>query len=127
MSPALGERRRAFASRQSSVLIITLFFVALITIIIAGFLTNMRIEKYTAKSHLNGVLAGLYAEAGIDTALTRLHGVMADTNRFWATEAGRIYASNAGTNAFVTNIVDLSSGPWTNAAAPSSQDQGVDL
>ncbi len=127
MSPALGERRRVFASQQSSVLIITLFFVALITIIIAGFLTNMRIEKNTARSHLNGVLAGLYAEAGIDTALTRLHGVMGDTNRFWATEGGRIYASNAGTNAFVTNVVDLSSGPWTNAAAPASQDQGVDL
>jgi hypothetical protein len=127
MSPSLGERRRLFAAQQSSVLIITLFFVALITIIIAGFLTNMRIEKTTARSHLNGVLAGLYAEAGIDTALTRLHGVMGDTNRFWTTEGGRIYASNAGTNAFVTNVVDLSSGPWTNAAAPSSQDQGVDL
>lgn len=127
MSLSLGERNRAFASQKSSVLIITLFFVALITIIIAGFLTNMRIEKVTARSHLNGVLAGLYADAGINTALTRLHGVMADTNRFWVTQAGRIYASNPGTNAFVTNVVDLSSGPWTNAAAPTSQDQGVDL
>ncbi len=101
---------RRMSDRTSSALVLTLFFIALISILLVGFLASMRLETVSSRSHLKGVEAGIYALAGLDTAEARLYSVLSDPSRTWITEGGALMASPSGTNQPVTTLVDLSSG-----------------
>lgn len=120
--PFHKQRMTLRSTRRSSALVITLFFVCLMTIIVVGFLTSMRLETFSARSHFNGVVADLYAQEATDAAVARIYYATSDTNRFWVTQPGRLYVSPPLTNLPVTTLVDLSSGEEPNNASPPTNE-----
>lgn len=108
----------SFPARRGSALIITLALLVLVTVLVLGFLTRAQLDVVSSRSHLSGVEAQLYAQAGVDMATSQLRTVIGDTNRFWVSQPGRLTTSPPGTNQPVGTVVELSSGTAaTNAAA----------
>ncbi len=114
-------RLRPRPGARASALIVTLVMVVLMTILLIGFVTSMRFDVASAHAHLQRVCAGVYAQSGVDMAVARLNAATSGTNRFWATQPGRLVVSGSGSNSPVDTVVDLSSG------LASTPDEGVDL
>lgn len=101
-----------------------MLMVSLLAVLMVGFVGSMRWEIFSARTHLGGVRASFFAQAGVDLALTRMTNELSDTTRFWVSQPGRIMMSPKGTVQPANVYVDLSSG-----AAPLSAtaDQAADL
>ncbi|MDE1171846.1 MAG: hypothetical protein PW734_11685 [Verrucomicrobium sp.] len=106
-----------------STLLITLFFISLISVLVVGFLSNMEMELGASHSHLDGVLAEVYAEAGLDTGLSGMAAALGTTNTAWISGPGRLAAFPTRTENGLgtmtgTNAVALSSGAAPGNAGP---------
>lgn len=113
---------------KGSALIMTLALVVLTSILLVGFVTRMRFEVSTSRSHLDGIKAGLFAQAGMDVALGRLRGNIpvvdpAGTAKpLWLSQPGRIYSAPDSTDPLVP--IELSSGA---AAGDTNADISIAL
>lgn len=101
-------------NKTASALVITLAMIVLITILVVGFVATARLDVVSARLHLDGVRADIYARTGEEVALARLKAATA-VQRFWVSQPGRIIASPAGTNQPLAVVIDLSSGWLSNA------------
>ena len=97
---------------RSSALILALIFISLISVLTLGFLASIQTETFSAHSHLTGVQADVYADAGIDVAMSRLYSALSNPTNLWISEPGRIYTLVAGKALTPANatMYDLSSG-----------------
>lgn len=108
-----------FPRQTGTALVITLAMIVLITIMMLGFVGTARLDVASAKLHIDGVRAGLYAQTGEDIVLAKLKSAVT-SHHFWISEPGRIVTYPAGTRL----EVDLSSGKALNA---DPGDVAVDL
>ncbi len=119
--------RHFFNSSQRGVaLVMSLFFISLITILVVGFLTSMRTERFSADAHLQGVRAQHLAQAAVDVAAARI-AQGTQTGSLWISQPGRITrATLSGTSITATDLknVELHSGA---AQSGDSTDIAVDL
>lgn len=99
----------------ASALVITLLFIVMIAVLTVGFLTTMKTEVMTSRSHLNGKRAELLAMAGAEMAQARLREAVSSTNRAWAAQPGRITRTGEDF-ALPFEEIDLSSGPTASVA-----------
>ena len=109
--------KRHRVSTRGSALLITLVFMALITIIVVGFLSSMQINRPAAFVFMERSRAAFYAQDGIASATATLDQVVLSTNTYWVSEPGQLIFSNTAT-ASLANI-PLSSGTNT-ALIPSA-------
>jgi hypothetical protein len=81
---------RARASQRSSALLITLVFMVLITIVLVGFLSSMRINRPAAYLYMERNQASFYAQNGIASALSTLDQIVLHTNQTWLSQPGQL-------------------------------------
>lgn len=113
-------------SKRGVALVMSLFFISLITILAVGFLTSMRSERFSADAHLQGIRAQHLAQAGVDVAAARI-AQATQTNSFWISQPGRITrATLSGASITPTDLknVELHSGALQTG---DSTDLAVDL
>lgn len=118
--------RTSHSSRRGVALVMSLFFISLITILVVGFLTSMRTERFSADAHLQGVRAQHLAQSAVDVATARI-AQGTQTGSFWISQPGRITrATLSGTSITASDLknVELHSGA---AIAGDSADIAVDL
>lgn len=99
-------------SRRGVALVMSLFFICLITILVVGFITSMRVERFSADAHLQGVRAQHLAQIGVDAVAARI-AQATQTGSFWITQPGRITRAaltSAGFTPGDLKNVDLHSG-----------------
>jgi len=84
-------------SARGSALLITLIFMALITIIVVGFLSSMQINRPAAFVFMERSRAAFYAQDGIASATATLDQVVLSTNTYWVSEPGELIFSNSAT------------------------------
>jgi len=96
-------------SRRGVALLITLAFIALITVLMVAFSASMRIDRPAASSHLEKTRASIYAQNGVDRALATLNQFTSGSGNYWISQPGQLIAS--GTPSMALDIVvPLSSG-----------------
>ena len=126
---SLTIRANRAATCRSSALVIVLFFVALISILLIGYLASMRLERFSAETHLSGVLANIYADAGTRVAVSQLYTATSDPTKSWISQPGCIYsftgATTVGSASLITN--NLSSGTNGIGSGTPSANVAVDL
>lgn len=113
-------------SRHGVALVMSLFFISLITILVVGFITSMRTERFSADAHLHGVRAQHLAQTGVDIVAARI-AQATQTGSFWITQPGRITRAALSTSGFTAadlKNVDLHSGALQ---AGDTSDLAVDL
>ncbi|PAW79478.1 MAG: hypothetical protein B9S32_02765 [Verrucomicrobia bacterium Tous-C9LFEB] len=79
-------------------LVMSLIFISLLSVLVVGFLTSMRVEVSSSDAHLQATKAKYFADAGTDMAIGRLKyatGTPSTTvaGLFWVTQPGRIYTA----------------------------------
>lgn len=110
-------------SPHASALLITLLTVSLITILLVGYVTSMRIEITSSRSHKQGVQAGFFSQMGRDSALAQLKTALSSTNPLWiASQPGALSAYDTTNHTLTTT--QLSSGFVAGNTAPN---ETVDL
>ena len=82
-------------TQDGSALLITLAALVILTIILVGFSESVRIERVSARSHLDGTQATLLAQSGIDQAVSAIRETTADPERNWISQPGRLIAGAA--------------------------------
>lgn len=100
------------SNRRGVALVMVLFFISLITILVVGFLTSMRLERFSADAHLRSVRAQQLAQAGVDIIAARI-AQATQTGSFWITQPGRITAATLSSTGFKPadlRTIDLHSG-----------------
>ncbi len=108
-------------------LILTLIFVTLITIVIVGFLTSMKLEAVSADMHLRGTQAELFTQMGLNAGAARIRQAWnaVATNGYAASGPGWFFASTPSASGGPQGqLYDLSSG---SASASATTDQAADL
>ncbi len=85
MKPSLHPRARGVA------LIITLFFLVLISIVTIGFLGSARIERSAAGSHFERMRAATLARDGVESVVAILRRETTDPNRNWISQPGALF------------------------------------
>jgi hypothetical protein len=111
------KRLRSSANQSGAALLLTLFFMVLLTIVVIGFLTSMQMEVAAASSDLGGIRADIFAREGEDIARARLYSAFTNSTQPWLSQPGAVYSP-------VTNLISLESGPQTPGG---TVDQEVDL
>ncbi len=108
-------------SARGAVLIITLAFLVIITVVIVGLLQTMQLERNLAHTHLERTRAEYFAHMGLDRVVGLLYENIANTNISWVSSPGQIISSGAA-NGYqgMTNVINLYSGPGTNTTLPGS-------
>lgn len=71
-------------------LVMSLIFISLLSVLVVGFLTSMRVEVFSSDAHLRAVMAKNYADAGTDMAVARLRAATANTTSVWISQPGQI-------------------------------------
>jgi hypothetical protein len=103
--------------QRASALIITLLLIALVTILIVGYLTTMRTEIVMSNAHLERIKAEHFAHIGTDTARARLLIATSGTNILWTSASGIL--SVAGTN------IELHSGTTASTDSADTLDLNI--
>lgn len=110
---------RPHASTRGSALLITLVFMALITIVLVGFLSSMRINRPAAFLFMERNRASFYAQDGIAAAMSTLDKIVLHTNQTWLSQPGQLMVVNGSGSSMTMTPVPLSSS--TNSSLiPSS-------
>lgn len=99
--------------KRGSALLITLAFLVLVAILVVGLAETMRIERTSARTHLERTRAMDFAQMGVERMVGQLHSKLAYTNINWVSLPGQIISSGSGFGK-LTNSVDLYSGITTN-------------
>ena len=100
-------------------MVISLIMVMLITILALGFVSTVRLDRSSARLHLNGIQADVLCQSAEEIALSRLvavtaqpfqeYPVAATTTKGWISEPGRLVIPPTAAGGSPT-VVDLSSG-----------------
>ncbi len=113
-------------SSQSGVaLVITLFFLVIVTVVVVAFLDTARMDRTVASSHLERMRATTFAQSGVESVVATLQRETGDppykTNdanyvpRNWISQPGAIVATDSAVpnSTKLAKIVPLSSGQPT--------------
>ncbi len=107
---------------QAFTLMLALIFIALISVVVIGFLTSMRFERSSAFSHLQGEMSHYYAQAANDIVMARIQQAMQPGGAV-ATQPGQIMTTTVSGSTATSKIVELHSGKATS----TDKDIAVDL
>ncbi|MDQ3620963.1 MAG: hypothetical protein M3463_00515 [Verrucomicrobiota bacterium] len=120
MKPLPLYPRRSFVSSRSrggAALVITLAVLVLMTIMVVSLNDLMRIERGSARSHVEKTRAEMLAQRGVASVIARLRQVTANPGRNWISQPGQLVAGAAsGTPKDLQDPIALSSGSPSPAA-----------
>ena len=126
-TPSLFQRRASQMRKiSSSAIIVVLFFVVLLSILVIGFLTSMRLETVSSKSHRDDVTAELYADSGIRVAVSQLYTALSNPTNFYASSPGRLVVYNPASLS-TPKIYTNCSGIENSAVGSVPVNEAVDL
>lgn len=99
-------------------LVMSLIFISLLSVLVVGFLTSMRVEVFSSDAHLQSAKATSYAQAGTDMALAQLKYATGGATGllFWASQPGKIVMATRSSTTSTFNalqVVNLHSGAGT--------------
>ncbi|HEX4086981.1 MAG TPA: hypothetical protein VHY22_18845, partial [Chthoniobacteraceae bacterium] len=113
-------------SRRGIALVITLAFIVIITILVVGLSSLLRVERPAANTNFEKRRAALLAAKGTDEVVGALDQFAGDPNRYWISQPGQLIVSNTNGSHALLAIVPLNSGsvqisssssPFTGASA----------
>ncbi len=104
---------------RASALILNLLLLTLLTILIVGFITSVRMDIAMSRTHREGIQAGFLCRMGSDAAMARMTTVLSNTAQLWTSQPGALLTSSNGGTSW--SSLELSSGSC------SSSGSGVDL
>ncbi|MFA7343362.1 MAG: pilus assembly PilX N-terminal domain-containing protein [Terrimicrobiaceae bacterium] len=107
-------------------LIITLLFIAVLTVVVVGYLEMVRTEVSTADSHFERMRASALAHSGVENVVATLgqHTTTTGTGGNWISQPGQLVVSPANSQALKT-VVPLNSGTSSAAFLATNQDPGL--
>ncbi|MEA3209584.1 MAG: hypothetical protein QOE70_2641 [Chthoniobacter sp.] len=108
-------QRQSARSDRGAALIITLAVLVLMTIMVVSLSDSVRIERGSARSHLEKTRAEALAQVGIERVVARLRQTTAKSQRNWISLPGRLVAAPASGSSTVLQdaSIDLFSGTPT--------------
>ena len=120
-------RTRERAARGGMALVITLVFVALITILVVAMSASVLLDRPAAKSHFEKVRAMQFAQAGVDQVVATLRQNIGLTNSSWISGPGQVISASSTVNNILNTTNRLYSGTANTALTGTFQPQSLNL